>query len=121
MVATLEQKAKVAKYAAENGTTKAIRHFAKDMPELKESTVRGWRTAYLRELAIKVKAGEGDLSVKKLPAVEKGRPLLLGQELDRQVRAYLTALHDAGGVVNTSIAIAAANGIVRITTVIYWQ
>ena len=92
MVATLEQKAKVAKYAAENGTTKAIRHFAKDMPELKESTVRGWRTAYLRELTIKVEAGKGDLSVKKLPAVEKGRPLLLGQELDRQKRAYLTDL-----------------------------
>ena len=34
MVAILEQKAKVAKYAAENGTTKAICHFAKDMPEL---------------------------------------------------------------------------------------
>ena len=40
MVATLEQKAKVAKYAAENGTSKAIRHLAKDMPELKESTVK---------------------------------------------------------------------------------
>ena len=66
MVATLEQKAKVTKYAAENGATKAICHFAKDLPGLKESTVRGWKTAYLHELAIKVKAGEGDLSVKKL-------------------------------------------------------
>ena len=39
----------------------------------------------MNELAIKVKAGKRDLSVKKLPAVEKGRPLLLGQELDGQV------------------------------------
>jgi len=72
MVATLEQKAIVAKYAAEDGTTKAIHYFAKDMPaELKESAVRGWKTTYLHELAIKVKASKGDLSVKMLPAVEK--------------------------------------------------
>ena len=78
MIATLEQKAKVGKYAAENGTTKALRHFAKDMPNLKDSTVRGWKTTYLRELAIKVKAGDEDLSIKQFPAVKKGRPLLLG-------------------------------------------
>lgn len=113
MIATLEQKAKVGKYAAENGTTKAIRHFTKDMPCLKESTVRGWKTTYLRELAAKVKAGEEDLSIERFPAREKGRPLLLGQDLDRQVRTYLTSLRDVGGVVNTSIAIAAATGIIR--------
>ena len=61
MIATLEQKAKIGNYATENGTTKAIRHFAKDIPRLKESTVRGWKTIYLRELAAKVKAGEEDL------------------------------------------------------------
>ena len=44
MIAVLEQKAKVGKYAAENGSTKPICHFAKDMPCLKESTVRGWKT-----------------------------------------------------------------------------
>ena len=38
---------------------------------------------------------------------------MLGQELNRQVQAYLILLHEAGGVVNTSIAIAAAMGIVR--------
>ena len=112
MIATLEQKAKVGKYAAENGTTKAIRHFAKDIPCLKESTVRGWKTIYLRELAAKVKAGE-DLSIEQFPATEKGRPLLLGQDLNHQVRAYLMLLRDVGGIVNTSIAIAAATGIIR--------
>ena len=63
VIAMLEQKAKIGKYAAKNGTTKVIRHFAKDMPCLKESTVRGWKTTYLRELATKVKAGEEDLSI----------------------------------------------------------
>ena len=32
MIATLEQKAKAGKHAAENGATKAICHFAKYMP-----------------------------------------------------------------------------------------
>jgi len=77
------------------------------MPKLKESTVRGWRAAYLRELAIKVKAGEGDLSVKKLTAVEKGRPLLLGQELDHHIRAYLTDLMSNH---NVRLCIAAMQG-----------
>ena len=34
MIAKPEQKAKIGKYAAEIGTTKAIRHFAKDMPAM---------------------------------------------------------------------------------------
>ena len=46
MVATPERKAKVGKYAAENGTTNAIHHFSKELPSLKESTVRGWKKAY---------------------------------------------------------------------------
>ena len=36
MVATPEQKAKVGKYAAENGTTNAICHFSKELPSLKK-------------------------------------------------------------------------------------
>ena len=58
MVATPEQKAKVGKYAAENGTTNAIRHFSKELLSLKESTVQGWKKAYLCELASKNRAGD---------------------------------------------------------------
>ena len=50
-------------------------------------------------LLMKVKAGEGELSVKKLPAVEKGQPQ---KELDHQVWACLTVFYD---IFNTSIAI----------------
>ena len=56
---------------------------------------------------------EEDGAVERLSARPKGRPLLLGQELDRQVQAYLISLREAGGVVNTFIAIAAAMGIIR--------
>ena len=75
--------------------------------------MRGWKTTCLCELAIEVKAGEEDLTIKQLPAVEKGRPLLLGQEFDHQVCVYLAALRDAGEIVNAPIAISAATGIGR--------
>ena len=58
MVATPEHKPKVGKYAAENGTTNAIRHFSKELPSLNESTVRVWKKAYLCELASKNSAGD---------------------------------------------------------------
>ena len=53
MIVSLEQKAVVGKYAADHGTTKAMRHFAKDMPNLKETTVRGWKAAYLKKSGVK--------------------------------------------------------------------
>ena len=44
---------------SENSTTNAIRRFAKEVPQLKEtSTVQGWRTGYLREIARKTRDNE---------------------------------------------------------------
>ena len=113
MILMPEQKARVGKYTVENNTTKAIRHFAKDVPNLKESKVRGWKMAYLHELASRIKAGDVDATVERLPVKAKGRPLLLGYELDWQVQAYLISLREVGDVVNMSIAIAAATVIIR--------
>ena len=54
-----EQKALIAKYAAENGIVAALGHFAKDYLDglLKESTVRGWKK-YLNELGRRKRSGE---------------------------------------------------------------
>ena len=41
---------------------------------------------------------------------KRGRPLLLGYELDVQVQAYVNALRLNGGVVNTTIVIATGEG-----------
>ena len=48
-----------------------------------------------------------------LPQKKRGRPLLLGEQLDKQVQAYITQLRSAGGVVNTPIVIATGIGIVE--------
>ena len=50
--------------------------------------------------------------VKSLPLKPQVRPVLLGVELDMAVQQYVQALRTAGGVVNTTIVIAAAMGIV---------
>ena len=42
-----------------------------------------------------------------------GRPLLLGDEIDRQVKEYLKYLREQGSAVNTVIAVVTAEGVVR--------
>ena len=50
--------------------------------------------------------------VKRLPYKKRGRPLLLGDYLDGQLRAYIGEIHHMGLVLNTSVLIAAATGLV---------
>ena len=52
------------------------------------------------------------LPVKCLPAKKRGRPLLIGEKLDGEVKAYIRAIRDMGGVVITTITIAAGKAIV---------
>ena len=51
---TAESKAKIAKYASENGVTASIRYFKRkgEFTSLKESTVRGWVSAYRSKLTV---------------------------------------------------------------------
>ena len=52
----------------------------------------------------------GDVSV--LPLKKRGRKVLLGEEIDTKVQAYLKKVREKGGVVSAVIAISAAWGIV---------
>ena len=47
-----EIRAKIGKYASENGSSKAICHFKKELPALKESTVRTFKQAYEKRLKV---------------------------------------------------------------------
>ena len=53
-------------------------------------------------------------SVPTVPTQRRGRPLLLGEELEEQVKAFLYSMRSSGGVVNSPIATAIARGIVTI-------
>ena len=54
-----------------------------------------------------------DLSITELPSKSLGRPLLLGETLEKELRAYLIELGKAGGIVNAEIAMASAKGLVK--------
>ena len=57
---------------------------------------------------------KGDITALKcLPEKKRGRPYLLGEELDQQVRAYVTSLRANGAAVNTAIVMSRAKGSVK--------
>ena len=63
--------------------------------------------------ASKTEKGRERQIVEELPAKRRGRPYLLGEDVELQVRAYLKALRANGAVVNTAITIGVAEGIIR--------
>ena len=79
---------------------------------LKESTVRGWKKVCLSELQSQQRTGK-HLSITELPNKKLGHPLLLGETLEKELRAYLIELGKAGGVVNAEIAMASPKGLVK--------
>jgi hypothetical protein len=109
------ERLQIGKRAAEHGVTATIRYYSRKYPKrpgLKESSVRTWKNKYTAEIARKRRAGEVT-EVTELSQKKRGRPLLLGFELDRRVQSYITALRENGAVVNTAITIACAEGIVK--------
>jgi len=110
------EKTKVAKYGSSNGFAAAVKRFSKEFEkDLKENTVRDWVKAYNKELRSKCTSTEigGELAVTKLPTKKRGRPFLLGEKVDREVQTIIRTMRDRGAVINTSITIATAKGVVR--------
>ena len=99
-----ELKAKVTKYAAENGASASLRHFKQEL-DLKESTVRGWVTTYQKRLDSLRQEGK-PLTVSVLSERSRGRPVLV------QVKSFVGQLISSRAVVNSAIVRAAARGII---------
>ena len=89
---TAEQRAAIGKRAAEHGVAATVRYYRKQYANFKESSVRTWKKTYTLEMEKRRRQGHEDVSVKKLPEKKRGRPFILGEELEMQVRAYLNAL-----------------------------
>ena len=108
-----KMKIKMGKYSSENGIHAAAKHFSLELGRnINPSTIRGFKKAYLQELNRKRRAEEDDLTVTSLPTKKRGRPLLLGEELEWKVQLYLRAIRESGGAVNTAIVLGAARGII---------
>lgn len=74
---TNEDRAKIGKFAAENGNASAVKHFKPTYPDLGESTVRYFKKRYFEALSEKHKAGEAEPSVTFISTQRRGKSLLL--------------------------------------------
>ena len=108
-----EECLEIGHYASDHGTTAAARYFSRQLQRnVYESTVQYMKRDYISTLRQKRAASpdEGDHLTALLPK-KRGRLVLLGQELDRRVQAYLKKIREGGGAVSARIAMAAAWGI----------
>ena len=86
------QKFKIGKKAAEIGTNAAMRYYAKNYPdlELKETSVRRFKNNYQAQLKSSTKEVSENFIIQELVPKKRGCPLLIGEELDEQVREYIS-------------------------------
>lgn len=106
---TPQRKAQVAKYAIECGNRRAIQRYSKEFGvEIKESTVRSWKQKYIEER----RKRSPSKVVEEILSCKRGYPLLLGEDLDVEVKAYVESIRSLGGFVNTDIILSNAQGII---------
>uniref|UniRef100_A0A1X7UWE7 DUF4817 domain-containing protein n=1 Tax=Amphimedon queenslandica TaxID=400682 RepID=A0A1X7UWE7_AMPQE len=107
---TPNERARIEKYAAENGKTRACRHFSQLWKRnIPEPTARHFKNEYLDELKRQRNTGK---PVESIPTKQKGRPPSLSR-LDTVIQEFIESLRLAGILVNTAITLAAAEGIIK--------
>ena len=77
----------IGKYANENGPAAAVRKFSSRFTALNESTVRTFRKKYREE--VKKANMESRAVLNKLSMERRGRPLMLGDVLDKKIQDYI--------------------------------
>lgn len=107
-----KEKARIAEYAILHRTSAAVRHFAKDFPDLKRTTINDWKDNMIK---LKQQRHKDSIEepVMELHSKKRGRPSTLSPELTEELKAYILELQKSGGVVNTAIVIAAATGLIQ--------
>ncbi|XP_063400328.1 uncharacterized protein LOC134684939 [Mytilus trossulus] len=101
-----ETRAKIARYAVDNGVARASRKFTSDLGrKVSETTIRSMRDTYVK---LKKKVGT---ELATLPHSPRVNPLLLG-DLDTKVQDWIRKVRINGGVINARIVMAAAEAIV---------
>jgi len=80
---------RIGRRATEYGTTTAMQYYKRNYPDLKltEPTVQRLKNKYEDELKKRLLEERG--SLEELPMKKRGRPLMIGEELDGQVKHYL--------------------------------
>ena len=78
-------RAEIGKYASNHGVAAAARYFSKKLNcRVSETTVRSIRSSYAE--GVRKRRAKDEEDIVALPLRKRGRPLLLGQELDTKVQ-----------------------------------
>ena len=109
-----KDRATIGEYAAKNGIAAAISHFSrnKQFPNLKEASMHGWKNAYCNEVLIQSSRKRGPVEIEELPQKRRGRPLLLGEEMEAEVKSFIKVAREKGTIVNSHTVIATARGVI---------
>ena len=76
-------------YTSHHGVAAAARFFTRKLGhQVSETTVHSMKKAYLQEMKRK-RANEEDDNIALLPHQKRGRPLLLGENLDHKAQLYV--------------------------------
>ena len=111
---TPAQRFEIGERSAEIGIAQAFKFYKKKYPDLVVSEPTAMRAKYLYLDELKKRSRRDDVDdFRELPTRKRGRPLLLGEELDRQVRTYLSDMRGRSCAVNTAVAIGVGLGIAR--------
>ncbi len=88
----------IGRHASENGIASAVRFFNKK--NLKESSVRDWKTLYEKQLKKLIEQArpedKGKMVVESLATKKRGRPPLLGSTLDKNLQEIIVSLRSRG-------------------------
>ena len=81
-----EDKATIANYAVQHGTSVAIKKFKKEFPDLKWSTLNDWKKQMITEVKKNHACGNNE-KITELVTKKQGRPLKLSDEITKDLVA----------------------------------
>ena len=104
---------------SENGNSRAICHFKKELPTIKESTVRTLKQAYEKRLKEERRKGNTEGNIVAIPHDTCGRPPSL-LEMGSKLISLLKSIRSRGGVVNSRVVKATALALVNSNNISRW-
>ena len=71
-----------------------------------------WKNAYCKEVLIQSSRKRGPVEIEELPQKHRGRPLLLGEGMEAEVKSFIKVAREKGTIVNSHTVMATARGVV---------
>ena len=106
-----KDRARIGRYACENGNERARKRFLSEFPSLTESTIRNFKKLYWTKLKEESKKAAPEV-ISTLSVQRRGRPPYM-LELDDKLIRFLRAIRSKGGVVNIHVVRATAEALIN--------